>query len=348
MENQQSDIFFQLISNQDFRDWVQHPGQKRNYYWQKWMEANPEKLGDLQKAREFIERMVFKKQHLQSDELDQLLLKIVANEQGANSNKKVDERPGEKAWIKAAAIFIVFLVATWVVNKVVVEKDSEAMPLAVNWKTIENPKGKRSQITLPDGSQVDLNYESNIRFPEVFEGKVRRVELRGEAFFDVAHNDTMPFIVVTGEIETVVLGTTFNIRSKEDGQETDVSLVEGKVQVNYTGGAEGTTRFELSPGEQLRYHRLTKTTEKQAFDIQGVTAWKDGIILFKNAGFEEFIDQLEGWYGVNFQIHGAAPKNWEINGRYQNEELEDILSGLSFVYGLEYKMQGKNVIINLK
>lgn len=350
VENQQSDIFFQLISNQDFRDWVQHPDKKRSYYWRKWMEANPDKLGDLQRAREFIERMVFNKQHLQSDELDQLLLKIVANEKSTNaiSIKQADVWAGKKGWIKVAAIFIVFLVATWVVNKVVIEKNSEATPVAVKWKTVENPKGRKSKIVLPDGSQVNLNYESRLKFPEVFEGETRRVELIGEAYFDVAHNDTMPFIVVTGEIETVVLGTTFNIRSQVDGQETDVSLVEGRVQVNFTGGAEGSKTFDLSPGEQLRYHKQARTTEKRPFDIQLVTAWKEGIIIFTDAGFGEFIDQLERWYGVDFQIYGVPPKDWKVNGRYQNEELDDILTGLSFVYGLEYKIQGKNVIINLK
>src|SRR5690606_26987973 len=136
------------------------------------------------------------------------------------------------------------------------------------WKTIDNPKGKKSKITLPDGSQVDLNYESSLRFPNVFEGGVRKVELIGEAFFDVKHNDSLPFIVVTGEIETVVLGTTFNIRSKADDLETDVSLVTGKVQVNYSGNAEETTRFELFPGEQLSVHKQTKMVEKRPFDIQ--------------------------------------------------------------------------------
>jgi transmembrane sensor len=349
VEDQETDIFFQLISHKDFRDWVQHPTKERSYYWEKWMEANPEKIGDVQTAREFVERMVFKKNHLQSSEMEELLLKIVADEKPAklSPGREFGSWAGKGLFLKAAAVFIVFLIATWVVNEVV-ERKSEAALASVKWKTVENPKGKKSKITLPDGSQVNLNYESSLKFPEAFQGKVRKVELIGEAFFDVQHNDTMPFIVVTGELETLVLGTTFNIRSKVDGQETDISLVTGKVKVNHTGRLEGTKSYDLSPGEQLRVHRLTGSAEKRPFDIQRVTAWKDGVIFFEDAGFGTFVGQLEKWYGVNFQIHGTAPQHWKINGSYQNETLEDILSGLSFVYGLEYKIQGNNVILNLQ
>lgn len=348
MENQQSNIFFQLVSSQDFRDWVQHPNEERNYYWEKWMEANPEKIGDLQKAREFMERMVFKKDQLQSFELDELLLKIISSEKpvGSPLDQKARLWKRKNTWLNVAAILMVFLIAAWVVHRTAIHQGTDAAGAAVAWKIIENPKGKKSKITLPDGSQVNLNYESSLRFPEAFEGEVRKVELLGEAFFDVAHNDTIPFMVVTGELETMVLGTSFNIQSKMDGQETDISLVTGKVKINRTNDRQKS--IELSPGEQLRYNRLAGTAEKKTFDVRRVTAWKDGIILFEDAGFDDFIDQLEKWYGVNFQIHGTVPQNWKVNGRYQNEKLDDILSGLSFVYGLEYKIQGNNVILNLQ
>lgn len=314
------------------------------------MQANPEKIGDLKKAREFVERMTFKTDQLQAEELDHILLRIVSGESSRRYSEEQESVLSGRytGLLKIAATLVVFLIAVWAIKEVGLENKRELPPVVTAWKTVENPKGKKSKVTLPDGSQVDLNYESSLRFPDVFEGGIRKVELIGEAFFDVKHNDHQPFIVVTGEIETVVLGTTFNIRSQSDNRETDVSLVTGKVQVNYSGRAEEIVSFELSPGEQLSVDRQSKTIEKRTFDVQRVTAWKDGIILFRDAGFEEFIDQLERWYGVNFQIHGAAPNYWKINGRYQNEKLEDILSGLSFVYDLEYKIQGRNVILSIK
>lgn len=311
------------------------------------MEAHPENIGDLQKARELIERMVFKKNHLQSFELDQLLLKIVASEKNSrpSSNRKEDSGIGKYTFLKVAAVFIVFLIATWVINQLVIKEELETAH--VEWKTIQNPKGKKSKVTLPDGSQVNLNYESQLKFPAVFTGEVRRVELVGEAYFDVVHNDSMPFIVTTGQVETEVLGTSFNIRSYAPDENTDISLVTGKVKINLVHEVAGKGTY-LSPGEQLRYNESSGQAVKSNFNVEEVTAWKEGIILFKDAGFKEFVDQLERWYGVDFQIYGILPQDWKVNGRYQNEELDDILTGLSFVYGLEYKIQGKNVILNLK
>lgn len=350
MENQQSDIFFQLISNKDFRDWVQHPNEGRNSYWEKWMEAHPENTVDVQTAREWIERMTFKRHRLESFEQEELLLKIVAGEKSVMASK--EERrtswSGGRALLRIAAVLVILFAATWLIHRVVNETQSQGGPVAVKWKSLENPKGRKSRITLPDGSRVDLNYESSLKFPERFEGGVRRVELIGEAFFDVEHHDSLPFIVATGETETMVLGTTFNIRSKAKGGATEISLLSGKVQVKYPEGAERSQLVDLLPGEQLYYDHLTGTSEKLAFDPERVTAWKEGIILFEDAGFEDFIGELERWYGVNFQIHGTPPQHWKINGRYNNEALDDILSGLSFVYGLEYRIQGDNVILNLQ
>ena len=198
---------------------------------------------------------------------------------------------------------------------------------------------------MPDGTQVNLNYESQLKFPKVFEGEIRKVELIGEAFFEVVKNDTLPFIVQTGDVETEVLGTSFNIRSYGSGQHAEVSLVTGKVKINYLNDPINKESTHLSPGEQLSYNRNSGQAIKSTFDLEEVIAWKEGIILFKDAGFEEFIDQLERWYGVDFQIYGTPSKKWKVNGRYENEKLDDILTGLNFVYGLEYKIQGKNVVL---
>src|SRR5690606_33837898 len=123
-------------------------------------------------------------------------------------------------------------------------------------------------VTLPDGTQVNLNYESQLKFPKVFEGNIRKVELIGEAFFEVVKNDTMPFIVKTGDVETEVLGTSFNIRSYERGQTAEVSLVTGKVKIHYIDGSIKKESTHLSPGEQLSYNRNSGQTVKSTFDLE--------------------------------------------------------------------------------
>jgi transmembrane sensor len=352
VKNKDSDIFHDLITHSGFRDWVQNPNEDNSYFWRKWIKEHPENVSDLQKAREFIERMHFRREELSTNELDDLLGKVIANE--ASSSHSLIKKPKSSGWsffdqwFKVAAILIFSLVAAVVLKGLVKEVQEKPMEAKAEWITLKNPKGRKSKVTLSDGTQVNLNYESQLKFPKVFEGNIRKVELIGEAFFEVVKNDTMPFVVQAGDLETEVLGTSFNIRAYGREQNAEVSLVTGKVKINYVNEPANKGITHLSPGEQLRYDSNSGQTVKSTFDLEEVIAWKEGIILFKDAGFEEFIDQLERWYGVDFQIYGTPSKKWKVNGRYENQKLDDILMGLNFVYGLEYKIQGKNVILKFK
>lgn len=352
MEENGSDIFYNLISNGSFRDWVQRPNKENTYFWRKWMEEHPEDIAAVKKAREFIERMHFRKEQLSSSELDDLLGKIIVHEGTAYKSTAKKSRSVWSIffsqWVRVAAILVICFITAVVHFGIVKEAPEEPGEAQVEWVVLENPKGRKSKVTLPDGTKVNLNYESRLEFPKVFQGNVRTVELIGEAFFEVVPHDSMPFIVQANGIETEVLGTSFNIRSYKDESETHVSLVTGKVKISETSEGSVDEGRYLVPGEQLNYNRNSGNVVVNTFDLESVTAWKEGIILFKDAGFEEFIDQLERWYGVDFQIYGRPSRKWNVNGRYQNEKLDDILIGLKFVYGLEYKIQGKNVILKLK
>lgn len=353
MKEDGSDIFHHLITDKGFLEWVKKPNDHNNYFWRKWMEEHPENISDVKKAREFIERLHFRKKQLSPNELDDLLGKVIANEVPVYRPVARKPNPGLwpffEQWFRVAAILLISVMAAFFLNGILKEVQEEPAGVQVEWVTLENPKGRKSKVTLPDGTKVNLNYESRIKFPEAFTGDRRKVELMGEAFFEVVPNDTTPFIVQTNAIETEVLGTSFNIKSFEGEKETEVSLVTGKVKVTHPqGGAEIKKITHLSPGDRLTYNRHSGEGVKGTFDVEKTISWKEGVILFKDAGFEEFIDQLERWYGVDFQIYGSPSGKWKVNGRYQNEKLDDILTGLNFVYDMEYKIQGKNVILKIE
>lgn len=353
MKTDKIKIFFFLISNNDFRDWVSEPNDERSLFWKKWMEKYPENIEEVLKAREFIERLRFKSKRLSPDHLDFLLGKIIKNEDQRFSISPFPKNKGinlkNLQWVKYAAILAIVMLAALFTETRFFSLKTEKIPLlTTEWRTIENLRGRKSKVILPDGTAVDLNYESQLKFPVVFEGSSRKVELIGEAFFEVVHNDTLPFIVKTNDIEIQVLGTSFNINSFEMEDVTNVSLVSGKVKIKKHKDTSEQELIYLSPGQELIYNKNTLETKVEKFDVQRTIAWKDGIIIFKDAGFEESITQLERWYGVDFQIHGKPSKTWMINGRYQNERIEDILASLNFVYDLEYDIQGKNITLKLK
>lgn len=351
MKEKDPDVFVYLITHKAFRDWVLKPGGEDDQFWKMWMEEHADKILEIKKAIEFIERMRFEKSRLSAHELDNMLGNVIANDK-PGYNPVVQDRSKIRwllnPWFQAAAALLAFIISALLIADFAVDEPKTIAGIETRWITVENRKGQKCKIELPDGTEVHLSYESKLKYPEVFGKDIREVELIGEAFFDVVPIDTIPFVVKTDAIETEVLGTSFNVRSYQGDFETDVSLVSGKVKVREIDGGFFKKTEYLSPGEQLVYQQNSGEMTISNFDIEKVTGWKEGLLIFEDASLVEFIARLEKWYGVDFQVYGDVPAKWRVNGRYQNEKLDDILIGLKFIYGLEYKKQGNNVILKLK
>lgn len=208
----------------------------------------------------------------------------------------------------------------------------------------KNIAGQKSKIYLPDGSQVWLNAESEISFPEQFEIGKREVTLEGEAFFDVVKNPDQPFIVHAGNVSTTVLGTSFSIKAFPEESMAYVALNTGKVKVNIDNGKDGEALY-LNPGEAIRYDKKHQKSMKEAIDRDTFFSWKDGVIVFEDAHMEEVIGTLCRWYGVQFQIENTAKEDWSYTGSFDNEALENVLRSMSFTKDFSYEINQKNVQI---
>jgi len=166
-------------------------------------------------------------------------------------------------------------------------------PLAYNLLT--TPRGGQYQLLLPDGSKVWLNASSSLRYPTSFSGKERVVELQGEAYFEIAHNASMPFKVsvlsqkgqAPAEIE--VLGTHFNVKAYADEPAVRATLLEGSVRVHKGGAA-----FPLQPGQQASWTSATEI-KIAAADVEEAVAWKNGLFKFNGATVEDVMRQLSRW-----------------------------------------------------
>lgn len=354
MKKKNTDITLRLISDEEFKDWVLNPKPTSDKFWKRWISEHLENIDEIQTAKEFVERIKFKEQMLDADESDELLGAILRQEKMYLQRKAKTKHvyfSFKGQYIQVASILLIILSISVLINFITSEEEqlSEKIKL-VEWHETKNPRGRKSSIILPDGTKVTLNYESRLKFPKEFHENKRQVELVGEAFFEVTPNDTLPFIVRTGDILTEVLGTSFNITSFEWDDSTDISLVTGKVNVK-SGSSDSSgyaSEVTLKPGEQFTYNKFSKESNITHFDIENIVGWKNGIILFNNASFEDFIDKLEKWYGVSFQVFGNPSRTWNINGRYENQMLDDILVGLKFVYDIEYQINGKNVTLKIR
>ena len=205
--------------------------------------------------------------------------------------------------------------------------------------------GQKLNITLADGTQVRLNSGSTLKYPSRFEGNLRQVELIGEAFFDVAKNPKIPFVIQSGEVQTTVLGTSFNVDTYPDDDQIAVTVSTGKVKV-----ASQENEIILEPNEQGVFHKKTKTMTKERVDIAAALHWKNGIIHFEDVPLAKALETLEKWYGVTFVLENKNAGNCHISASYNNELLTTVLESIVFAKkGLQYEfLEDQKILIKGK
>lgn len=214
-------------------------------------------------------------------------------------------------------------------------------PIAKVFSEISTISGQKKNITLPDGTRVILNSSSTISFEKEFlKSNERRITLKGEAYFDVIKNKSKPFIVNTNGVETKVLGTSFNVKSNNN--KVYIALIEGKVQLTNQQNIVALTPDEMGIAD-LNGSNIVKTD----FDIQEIIGWKDGKMVFKNATYEEVMQRLQEWYGIQFQISKGRRKG-TLTTIYDNVSISEVLEGLSFTYKFDYTISKDRVEITLK
>lgn len=216
-------------------------------------------------------------------------------------------------------------------------RNSDGNASSVN--TLTTPIGGQYRIELPDGSKVWLNAASSLKFPEVFSGKARIVELSGEAYFEVSKNKDMPFKVRSRLGEVEVLGTHFNVMSYNDEVSMKTTLLEGSVRVN--AGKEAKI---LKPGEQGVLNQSGNVNVVDDVDLEGEVAWKNGMFQFNDADIELVMRQVSRWYDLNVTYEGRAPVK-RLTGKIpRTAKASELLSILEYS-GLKFKMQGKNITV---
>ncbi|MEO6134275.1 MAG: FecR domain-containing protein [Ginsengibacter sp.] len=211
----------------------------------------------------------------------------------------------------------------------------------IQFNTISTPRGGQYQVALADGSQVWLNAESSIIFPTSFTGNTREVTIKGEAYFEVAHNAKMPFTVKVNDMEVQVLGTHFNINSYEDEGAIKTTLLEGSVKVKHANQDK-----IIIPGQQLILdNRSGKMVVENKINTEEVMAWKNGKFYFHEANIHFIMKQVARWYDVEVEYTGEVNKIFEgtISRQVSASNIFKILSATG---GVHFSIEGKKVIVS--
>jgi ferric-dicitrate binding protein FerR (iron transport regulator) len=228
---------------------------------------------------------------------------------------------------------------------------------AIIYNTMHTPKGRQFQLVLPDGTKVWLNAASSIKYPTQFAGNERRVEVKGEAYFEVVKNAQMPFIVAIprgGEVK--VLGTHFNINAYEDEDAIKTTLLEGSVSVTSANMKRQTAKdpdyaVVLKPGEQaaIASHSPLSThhsplTIHHSPNLEQVMAWKNGLFNFNGYDIKAVMREIGRWYDLDI-VYEAEPEPEEVMGELQrNLSLSQVMKILQKIH-VKYRIEGRQLIV---
>lgn len=210
---------------------------------------------------------------------------------------------------------------------------------APQYNTIEAPVGGQWQVKLPDGSLVFLNASSSITYPTRFTGNERQVRMKGEAYFEIAHNKKMPFKVYSNGQTIEVLGTHFNVMAYTDERLMKTTLLEGSVKVT----DQGFTRL-LKPGEQAQVSRGGINVTKDV-DLEDVVSWKEGYFKF-NEHLESIMAKIARWYDVKVEYQIKPDPELTFSGKIsRSRSISGILKMLEYNGDVHFKIEGRRVIV---
>lgn len=212
----------------------------------------------------------------------------------------------------------------------------------IEQQTIYVPKSGEYELVLADGSKVFLNSESQLTFPSYFEGNTRRVELTGEAYFEVK-KDGKPFIIQTPDLSIEVLGTSFNVNAYQTNPYINTTLVEGSIRIRLSEKQE---TFLLQPDHNLRLDKLSKEISVQRVDTDIHTAWVKGEFVFRNQPLTEIFAQLERWYDFKIKYENPNIAKMRFTGSAEKARpLNYLLDLIQSVTDIQYKSEGDKIIL---
>ena len=205
------------------------------------------------------------------------------------------------------------------------------------------PYGKRSSITFSDGTKIWVNSGSKVVYPVAFEKGKREIFVEGEVYLDVTHDEKWPFIVKTQQMDVRVLGTSFNVSAYNDEPHVQVTLVEGKVEVNTANHHSGI----LSPSQQFSYDTQAGKASVRTVDVNSFIAWKNGYYQFRKQPLKIVFQRLSRYYGIRMEWDEAAGE-LICSGKLDfKDNLNEVLGNLENAAPIQVAYDGECIKISV-
>ena len=213
------------------------------------------------------------------------------------------------------------------------------------FNTLLTPQGGEYNLVLADGSKVWLNAASEIRYPVSFDDTIRKIYLKGEAYFEVAHNKNKPFILVTNNVEITVLGTSFDVMAYHNEGNIKTTLVNGSVKIGTVdGGKDKHKEVHLQPGQQAILDKTSNNLEVKNVDTEIYTAWKQGKLVFNNETLDEIMRKLQRWYAFEMQYDDDDLKHYHFSGTLNRyDDISKILKMIEMTTHIKFEAKDNRI-----
>jgi ferric-dicitrate binding protein FerR (iron transport regulator) len=240
---------------------------------------------------------------------------------------------------RVAAVLIISLSLYFIFNST--HKNKETSYVQLTAAEVNEPF-----IVLSDGSEITLNNNASISYPEEFSADVRKIKFEGEAYFNIAHNHEKPFIIDAGDLQIKVLGTSFNFCTCPEGDIMVLYLESGKLQFASVNKADGSVKEQLilMPGQKGVYNKESGLISKTEYKNQNFLAWKTGVLTFEETPLAEVLSTIGQTYKLNIKTN----KTYDaccLTARFENETPESIFESIHTIFGVEYDIDGQNVVL---
>ncbi|RYY00999.1 MAG: DUF4974 domain-containing protein [Gammaproteobacteria bacterium] len=226
-------------------------------------------------------------------------------------------------------------------GRVIYESSSDvAQSTEISYNTLSTPRGGKYDLTLSDGTKVWLNAASSIRYPSVFSGTSREVEITGEAYLEVQHDASRPFRVIAAGQLIEDIGTAFNVNTYDDEPVLKTTLIEGSIKITSKSQAA-----ILKPGEQALMSNNGQTFQvKRDVDVEEAIAWHRGFFSFYDADIKTVMRQLARWYDVDISYEGAVPQRRFSGKIYRNISALKVADLLSYKQ-IHFRIEGRRIVV---
>ena len=332
-----------FILDDDFNAWIRGEDQNAEQSWEHWLKLHPREENEARKARQILLSLNFSHKEVEADRVEAEWQSLLGQLDSPDLTEETETGSARSFpwWPRLIAASVALLMLVWV--------GKSFFSLLTEQRAAN---GQQLTIKLTDGTVIQLNAGSSLTYPEEFLADKREVQLKGEAYFEVAPNAEAPFFIYTDDVRVKVLGTKFTVKAYPESSNVKVAVVEGKVAVNPTvakGKKEVLEAKEafLTKDEMATVEKTNQELKVSTFDKNDLLGWKNGILYFEKASFPQIVNRLERWYGVSIKVEQTMEMDtaWRFSGKFENKSIDYILDVCRYPNQFTYEVADNEVII---